>query len=71
MSRRWRADDSVAQLELKRREVNAALQPACRDEPFRFQGHRLHNDFGPSYGFASLGDWYGQNATGFRWPERV
>jgi len=50
-----------------RRQVNESR--ATTDDYRRSPGRRRHDDFGPPWGFASLGDLYGQNIDGF-WPRR-
>jgi len=51
-------------LEQQRRRVNAELRRS--EEPYgESRRHRYCDDFGPSYGFASLGDFYRQNSEGF------
>jgi hypothetical protein len=50
-------------LEQVRREVNAALADGGSPR------QRRTDSFGPSYGFASVGDFYGQNSGSF-WPRR-
>lgn len=55
--------DSAGFLEGKRREINQVL---CFGGPDENHGHtRRHDDFGPPWGFASLGDFYGQHIPGF------
>ena len=60
-------EGSSERLEEKRREINDTLRFG-----FHEAGQRLRSRgdaFGPPYGFASVGDFYGQNTPGF-WDRR-
>jgi hypothetical protein len=63
--RAMETEQSRAHLELERREINEVLAYGQRSEPEERFRRRRCDDFGPSHGFASLGDFYGQNAEGF------
>ncbi len=57
-------------LEDQRREINEAL--IFGDNSGRSGDRRSrHDDFGPPWGFASLGDYYMQNGPYFRRPQRA
>lgn len=58
------------ELEQRRLEINEALRYGHRAEPDPDRKAKLTTDFGPPWGFASLGSYYGQNRPGFVWPKR-
>ena len=63
--RTQRSPDSAARLETKRQEINAALRSMEGQVHEPKKKTSSHVDTGPWYSFASVGNVYGQNATGY------
>ena len=61
--RRMDAEGRDSFLESERREVNEVLAYGAPRESDRRP--KRHDDYGPPWGFAGVGDRYGQNRPGF------